>query len=126
MNNEINRFVDQLILSYAFYDPMAAGYEINHKQVAEFDMDKLCGLIMSHNGELAQEANGPDNKAFFDKMLPALIVHLKDSCSKSREKDFVHAWRNGILKYLDKVIMQLFVERLEIYNANYLGAEPCV
>jgi hypothetical protein len=107
----------ELVLKYVKFDQADEIYTINIDDIAEFDIHAMCGIILSHNTDWANEATGCDNPSFEKSMLPSLIRVLSNSTSDN-EFEFVSEWKNGVFNYLRKEIIGLLDDALEEYAAE--------
>ncbi len=115
---DIKSSFDSVIDSYAKLGEEDT-YELDLKDIPDYELHKLAGLIISKNDDYASESTGPDNDDYDKSMLPALINFMKDPHDEYKQEDFLEAWKRGVLNYLTPSIERILKERLLEYNEHY-------
>jgi hypothetical protein len=122
-SKELLALIDGIIHREARYIPYE-GYYLDYNKLSDSDIEEITAQLMADDEDLANEATGCDNPAYLSKMLPALIRHLKSSCDKDEQIEFMKEWRHGVADYSRKSIESLLEDRLEwhAYFMNEGGA----
>lgn len=123
-SNQTIRFSDHLVSYYSQYSKLDKQYILPVHEIADFDIDQLCGLIMSDNDELAAEATSVDNANYAHSMLPALKNFLSNTTDREKQINFHIKWKDGIAGYLEPIINELLSDRLSYHN-DMMRGEIC-
>lgn len=110
-------FAYDLVNAYAKFNGEC--YELDIGDVDEFDLEKITSLMMAEHRDWANEATGPDNPAYEDSMLPALLIYLEDTFSPEAKENFDERWKRGMVSYAWDQIEKLLDEQLNEYNWEY-------
>lgn len=73
----------------------------------DFVQHEFAALIMSQDEGYASEANGPDNRHWDTKMLPALLSYLKNSTDRDEAIEFNSIWVDCVTDYVSKKMQDL-------------------
>lgn len=107
-----------IVYHYAKFDRCIKQYTIHYDDLNDFDQHKLAALIIGTDDSYASEATGPDNPAYDNKMLPALIRFLKNSTDRDEEIEFVKEWQDGITAYTKNRACELLDDACLDYNGD--------
>lgn len=112
-SKRLTDLIDSIIYRQAEYIPNE-GYYLDYNSLSDSDLEDLSAQLMIDDSDYAAEATGPDNPAYFTKMLPALITYIK-TAKKDDGFEFMNKWRDGITSYLRTPIESLLEDRLEVH-----------
>jgi hypothetical protein len=115
-SKETRRLAYDIVIANAKFDSLYCKYILNINNVPDFSLYELSAYIMADNKDYCYESNSVDNPLFEKKMVPSLLAHFKNILDKDSEKEFVEAWREGIMEYHYNTISDLMDEALEQYN----------
>ena len=115
-SKQTKNLASELAHHYAKFDTMLKQYTIDLSDLADFDRHELAASIMASDDSCASEAVGPDNSAYDNKMLPALLRFMKNSTDKDEEIEFVKEWRDGVTSYFNDTMQELLDEY--VYHMN--------
>lgn len=110
-------YVNNLVLNHAKRDYYSEQYELSVDDLSDFELNELSALIIKDIPYLSCEATSPDNKAYDEYMLPALLTYMSDITNKDNEIEFNQAWKRGITEYVSYFIKELLIVKLEDYNS---------
>ena len=108
------KLVDDILNQHYCYDSIRGRYIL--EPIDDASLYELAASILLHNTDLANEATCCDNPDYEKSMLPALITHMHDVSDKDKKIEFISAWQEGILSYLEDIINELVFERKEMFE----------
>lgn len=114
---ETKSFVYSLVNNYSHYDYLSETFDIYFDNIDRDELYQLCAFIMLDSPDTAYEATSMENSNY-QKMQDALILSLINPLDEELRKDFNFEWREGILMYFKKSIIDLLDDELEIYNRD--------
>ena len=122
-SKQTHMFATQLVSHYAKWDKLANCYTLNLSNIPNFDIYEFSTFLMNDDCTWAAEATGPDNPAYEDRMLPALIRYMRNTTNKDNEIEFNRIWRDGIASYFANAMQQLLDEKCEGYiHSEYVSS----
>ena len=107
MTNQVRSFARECASHYAKYDRYNGFYSLDAYDLPDFVQNEFAAIIMSDDNAWASEANGPDNKHWHTKMLPALTRYLKNSTDKDEAIEFNSVWRECVTDYMKDKMQEL-------------------
>lgn len=105
--NQVQSFTKECVKHYAQYDKSEGFYSLNVSDLPDFVQHEFAAIIMSDDNAWASEANGPDNKYWESKMLPALTRYLKNSTDQDEATEFHNTWRDCVTAYVQTKMQEL-------------------
>lgn len=127
-SDEVKNYILDLVDYYVKFDRKAGEYKISIMDIADYSLHELAGMLLAEDASLTNEATGPDNPLFLNKMLPALHLHLKNTTDQDLEIEFTKAWREGICIYTYPIINELLQAEVLAKNQDegftYKDVEP--
>lgn len=115
-SKETRELAYSAVATYSKFDSLYCKYILNIRNIPDFNLYELSRHIMLDSKDYCYEANSVDNPLFEKKMIPSLLAYFKNILDKDSEKDFVEAWREGIMEYHYNAIADVIEEALEQFN----------
>lgn len=114
-SKDTTKFADSLVVAYNQWDRFSESFEVRFDDLADFDKEKLCALIMRDNPDMAYEAMGSDNPEYHS-MIAALTLFMEDSFDKDRKDNFLSHWQKGLVSYFRKAMEKVLDDSVVQYN----------
>ncbi len=114
-SKETIKFVQSLVVAYNKWDRFSESYEVRLDDLADFDKEKLCSLLMLDNPDTAAEAMGQDNPEYYS-MTAALNLFMQDSFDQDRRDNFLSHWQKGLVSYFYKSMEKILDDCVVEYN----------
>lgn len=115
---ELRNHAYRIVSDYAVFNKEFRQYDLIISDLPDFVRHEFASVVLSYDEDYANEANGSDNPAFLDTMLPALTRFLTNTTDKDLEIEFTNAWRDGVTNYMTSYMQELIDESLEDYNSD--------
>lgn len=117
-SNDTIQFVTSLVRNFAKYDSLSEQYVLSIDDLAEFDIAKLAGLLLSSNYDFFMESISWDNKKF-GSMCASVLTYLGNADHSHAKEIFLDAWREDLIAHCRPHLEQLLELYLEYYNQDH-------
>jgi len=112
-------FAQSLVANHAKYDSLSECYCVSLDDLFDFDLQKLASLVYIDNPDFATESTGPDNNLYDRKMMPALLIYLKNPLDRDADIGFRNAWLEGVTHYARHSMEELIEQELDVFNSEH-------
>lgn len=122
-SKQLLSLIDSIVEREARWIP-GEGYHLDYTRLLDNDLEEVTAQLLAEDELFAAEATGPDNPAYSNRMLPALLRHLQSHSDRDEQIEFLKEWRHGVSSYARNRIESLLEERLQnhAYWMNVEGA----
>lgn len=114
-NKTITSYAQFLVRTYSAIDPLINSYTLDIADISRSDLSQFASLMLQDR-IVANEACGSDNREFDNTMLPSLIKFLNNPFAKNNQRDFMEAWRDGLINYFSINMQSLIDDEIVLYN----------